>query len=120
MARGMPRIDPRTMRKLQRQLKTEQLEVIEVRMKLPQHTLLFRNPVVTMTEVSGQRTYQVIGTPEEVVDKGDEKESAATIIPQEDIALVAQRAGVSEMEAREALVKTDGDIAEAIILLMGD
>ena len=117
MARGrnIPGMDPRMMNRLKKQVKTEELDVTEVVMKLPGRTLVFRNPAVTAMDVMGQKTYQVIGEPEEMA--GGTGEGPA--IPLEDIKLVAERAGVSEAEARTALKKTDGDIAEAIIELMG-
>jgi len=118
MARGMPRMDPRTMRKFQKQTKTEELKALEVRIKLPDRTLLFKTPAVTMTQLAGQETYVIMGTPEEVAEEEKEK-SQGPVIPQGDIKLVAERAGVSEAEAREALIKSGGDIAEAIIRLKG-
>jgi len=39
-------------------------------------------------------------------------------IPEEDVQLVAEKAGVSEAEARKALEECGGEPAEAIIRLM--
>lgn len=118
MARGMRGgMDPRMMKKLQKQMKSEDLEVIEVVMKLPGRTLVFKAPAVTCTEIMGQTTYQIIGSPEEAAPQG-EGEDTGPVIPVEDIKLVAERAGVSDAEARKALQENDGDIAEAIISLM--
>ena len=64
---------------------------------------------VSLMTVMGQETYQVTGTAVEV-----EKEIE---IPQEDIEMVANTAGVSAADAEEALRETGGDLAEAILKL---
>lgn len=87
-------------------------DVQEVIIKTSSKTLVFKDAAVTCMDVQGQKTYQVVGTPEEVVsDSG---------IPKEDIELVAQQAGVSEEEAKQALEECGGEPAEAIIKLMSE
>jgi nascent polypeptide-associated complex subunit alpha len=87
-------------------------DVQEVIIKTASRTLVFKDAQVTCMEVQGQKTYQVVGTPEEVTsDSG---------IPKEDIELVASQAGVSEEDAKKALEECNGEPAEAIIKLMGD
>ena len=128
MARGMRGgMDPRMMKKLQKQMKSEELDVTEVIFRMPGKNLVFKQPSVTAMNLMGQNTYQIIGEPVEMAPgegSGEEGDSPASIpagpsIPQEDIQLVAERAGVSESEAKAALIRSDGDIAEAIINLMG-
>ena len=94
-------------------LNIEEMEdVQEVIIKTAGKTLVFKDAAVTCMEVSGQVTYQIVGTPEEVTtDSG---------IPKEDIRLVAEQAGVSESEAKKALEECGGEPAEAIIKLMGE
>ncbi len=94
-------------------LNIEEMEdVQEVIIKTADRTLVFKDAAVTCMEVSGQVTYQIVGTPEEVMaDSG---------IPKEDIRLVAEQAGVSEAEAKKALEECGGEPAEAIIKLMGE
>jgi nascent polypeptide-associated complex subunit alpha len=82
--------------------------------------IVVNNPAVTKMQVSGQTTFQVIG--EEITrDKraAVEREmvEAAAKIPEEDVLLVAQQAGVGTEEARNALEMTGGDLAQAILLL---
>jgi nascent polypeptide-associated complex subunit alpha len=87
-------------------------DVQEVIIKTSTKTLVFKDAQVTCMEVQGQKTYQVVGTPEEVTsDSG---------IPKEDIELVAAQAGVSEGEAKKALEECGGEPAEAIIKLMSE
>ena len=59
--------------------------------------------------MQGTTTYQVTGNPR--------FEEAALEIPAEDIAMVAEQAQVPAGKAKEALVATNGDIAEAIVKL---
>jgi len=126
MARGMRGgMDPRMMKKLQKQMKTEEMDVSEIIMKMPGKTLVFKSPSVTCMDLMGQNTYQIMGEAVEMAPGAAGEDGAAVepvaagpVIPAEDIKLVAERAGVSESEAKAALVAADGDIAEAIINLM--
>lgn len=109
MIPGM-KMSPRMLKQLKKQLKSEEIEdVEEVIIRTPSKELIFKNPTVTSINMMGQSTYQIIGEPK-VVEKG---------IPREDILLVAKQANVSEEEARKALEECDGELAEAIIKLMG-
>ncbi len=75
---------------------------------------------VTRMNVKGQATiFQVVGEAEERV-KGSGGASGRPSIPIEDVRLVAEKAGVSEEEAREALEECNGEPAEAIIKLMSE
>ena len=65
--------------------------------------------VVAMT-MQGVTTYQISG--------GEPRfEPARPEIPDDDVSLVADQAGVTADEARAALESTDGDIAGAILAL---
>ncbi len=88
----------------------EMEDVLEIIIKTSTKTLVFRDAAVTCMNVQGQRTYQIVGTPEEI-EAG---------IPKEDIILVAEQAGVSEEEAKKALEECNGEPAEAIVKLMGE
>jgi nascent polypeptide-associated complex subunit alpha len=96
------------MKKMMRQMgmESEELDATEVIIKLTDGEIVIENPNVTIITAMGQKTYQVIG-----------EEKTEIAIPQDDIKLVAMQANVSEEEAKEALEKTEGDLAEAIVLL---
>jgi len=68
----------------------------------------------------GQKIWTVVGEPIVRDRAGAKKAEAATAltIPDEDVKLVAEKAGVSEEEARKALEDAAGEPAEAIIRLM--
>jgi nascent polypeptide-associated complex subunit alpha len=86
--------------------------------------LVFDNPDITVMDARGQETYQVVGEPEtrgadeatpvESGDAGDDESGGSSGIPDEDVEIVAQQAGASEDDAREALEATDGDLAAAV------
>jgi Nascent polypeptide associated complex NAC len=103
-----------------------ELDAEEVIIKTAETELRFSDPQVTRMDAQGQETYQIIGEPTETdrteLESSSEPESASASqadsstegIPQEDVALVAERASVTQEDAREALNTTDGDLAAAI------
>ena len=108
-------VNPKHMKAMMKRhgINIEEMEdVEEVVIKTSNKTLIFKDAAVTCMDVQGQKTYQIVGTPEEVTTE--------TGIPKEDILLVAEQAGVSEEEAKKALEECNGEPAEAIIKLMGD
>ena len=119
MMPGMGRMNPRMMKKLQKQLQsaTEELDATEVIIRTKDKELYFSNPSVSAMNMMGQQSYQIVGEPEER-EIGSSEET--TNIPNEDIELVASQAGVSTEKAKEALVECNGEPAEAIIKLMSE
>ena len=116
----MRRISPRQLRRMMRQMgmSMSPLEgVREVVLKLPDKQIVVEDPEVVMVEMGGQRVFQVI--PGRVREEALAPERPAIEIPEEDVQLVAQQAGVSLEEARAALEQTGGDLAKAILLLTG-
>ena len=108
------RIDRRQMERAMRQMgvKLKELEgVREVVIKLVDREIVLPNAQVTLTEMAGQRSYQVSG---EEFERKPEFEPSA-----EDVELVAEQAGVEREAAERALKETKGDIAEAIVKLRG-
>ncbi|OUJ18267.1 NACalpha-BTF3-like Transcription factor [Methanonatronarchaeum thermophilum] len=104
--------DQRKMDQLMKQMgiDIEELEdVEEVVIKTAEKDLVFKKADVTVMDAKGQKTYQVIGNPEEI-----KKE----ITPdEEDVKFVMEQTNCNEEEAIEALKEYEGDIAEAIISL---
>ena len=91
-------------------IKTVELEgVREVVIKLPDKEIVLPNAQVTLMEMPGQRTYQVVG---EEFERKSELE-----IPEEDVKLVMEQAAVSREAAIQALKESGGDIASAIMKL---
>jgi nascent polypeptide-associated complex subunit alpha len=86
-------------------IKTETIEAKEVIIR-GDKTLVIKNPQVTVVDMQGQKTYQVMGTAEE---KKEENKG--------DLELVMEQTRATEDEARVALDEAEGDIALAIFKL---
>ena len=114
----MRRPSPRAMRRMLRRMGMEMTPVAgveEVVLRFPGKNIIMEEPEVLVVEVGGQRIYQII--PARIREEPVEAKRPA--IPEEDVHLVAQQAGVSLEEARAALEEAGGDLAKAILLLTG-
>lgn len=105
-----PKVNPRQMKRMMRQMgmEMEELDAKEVIIRLADKEIVISNPQVSIVKARGQKTYQIIG-----------EEKTVQQIPEEDVKLVAEQAGVSEEEALKTLQQTGGDLAEAILKLKG-
>ena len=83
-----------------------ELPVKKVIFEMNDGNLVIENPSVVKVVMQGQETYQVSG---EAVKENNE------IFSDEDVELVVSQTGATVENAREALEKSGGDIAEAII-----
>ena len=114
-------MNPRKMEQMMEQMgiDVEDIDATEVVIRQSDGTkLVFDDPDVTRMDARGQQTYQVIGEPTEQ-EASEETETTSEAggegdIPQSDVDLVADRTGVSEADAREALEAAGGDLAAAI------
>jgi nascent polypeptide-associated complex subunit alpha len=105
-------INPRQMKAMMKKLgmNVEQIEDVQsIVIRTPKGNYIFDTADVQAMTMQGVTTYQITGTPR--------FEEAAPEIPKEDVTMVAAQANVPEEKAREALVATKGDIAEAIMKL---
>jgi nascent polypeptide-associated complex subunit alpha len=123
-------MDDRKMQQMMKQMGIDMqaLDAEEVVIRTPDEELVFSDADVQRMDAQGQQTYTVVGDPEsrargesEATDDsggdqetGDAADAADDDIPQGDVELVAQRAGVGEDDARSALEDNDGDLAAAI------
>ncbi|MEF8825913.1 MAG: nascent polypeptide-associated complex protein [Halapricum sp.] len=123
-------LNPRKMKQMMEQMgiDMEDIDAEEVIIRTGEKELVFTDAEVQLMEAQGQKTYQVVGDPESRVLEGgestDAEESAdadegdgatgGDAFDAQDVEIVAQRGGVSESEAREALEANDGDLAAAV------
>ncbi|HZY46728.1 MAG TPA: nascent polypeptide-associated complex protein [Candidatus Bathyarchaeia archaeon] len=110
----MPRgkINPREANRMMQRMgmQVSQLDdVTKVIMETPTRRIVIDNPEVATVTVQGQTVYQVGG--------GTMREEGIGGGTEEDERLVASQAGVSIEKAREALKQSNGDLAQAIMLL---
>ncbi|MBB6645973.1 nascent polypeptide-associated complex protein [Halobellus ruber] len=120
-------MNPRKMKQMMEQMGIDvtELDVEEVVIRTGDEDLVFEDAQVTRMDAQGQQTYQVVGEPESREPSaaaieggdGDAGDDADDGIPEDDVALVAENAGVDAETAREALAETDGDLAAAIAKL---
>jgi len=113
------RMNPKQMKAMMRRMgidQEEMPEVEEVVIKTRTKELVFKDAAVTAVTVQGQKTYQIVGTPQERERKREEVKEGG--IPEDDIKLVVSQTGCTAAEARKALEETDGAPAEAILKIM--
>ncbi len=120
-------MNPRKMKQMMKQMGIDvtEIDAEEVVIRTGDEELVFDGPQVTRMDAQGQETYQIVGEPETresggaagAVESAESSESEESGIREDDVEIVAQRAGVSTDEAREALEATDGDLAAAITRL---
>ena len=112
-------LDPSKMQQMMKQMgiDIDELDVEEVIIRTTDEELVFTDAEVQCMDAQGQETYTVVGSPEtrekgeSALEAGDDSDDS---IPQEDIETVADRAGVSEDAARDALEENDGMPLDAI------
>jgi len=107
----MPGMNPKMLKQAMKQLgiKEEQIEAEEVIIRTKDKDLIIRNPSVSKVNMMGQDSIQVTGEIEE-----------QPRLSLEDVRLVMEQANVKEDKAKSALEKSNGDIAEAILLLSSE
>jgi nascent polypeptide-associated complex subunit alpha len=118
------RMNPRQMKQMMKRLGIDQEdlgEVEEVLIRTADKEYVFRRVPVSAVTAQGQKIWQIVGEPivRPRTDAARKDEAPKSIaIPDEDVRLVAEKAGVSDEEARKALEAAGGEPAEAIINLM--
>jgi len=111
-------MDPRTMRRLMGKmgLKIEEVgDVDEVIFRMTSGVeLVIQNPQVTRMKTGNTDVFQVVGAPMQRTSEGHGVEGE---LSPEDVKLVADQVGVGLDEARDALIESKGDLAQAILNL---
>ena len=106
------KINPKQLEKMAKRMgiQSAQIDAEEVIIKTRDSDIIIRNPSVAKINMMGQETFQISGDVEECEKEG---------FSDSDVEMVAEKAGVSDERAREALQKFGG-IAEAILGLGSD
>ncbi len=101
-------MDPKKMQAMMRQMgiQSEDINANSVVIETESENIVIESPQVTKITMQGNVSFQVTG-----IVRKEEKTSS------DDIKMVMEQAGCSEDEAKDALEKSSGDIAEAIVLL---
>lgn len=95
--------------------------VKEVIIRTEGEEIVLKSPEVQVLNMGGQEIYTVTGTSKESRSAGStEVETSSTpdiSVSEADVKFIAEKAGVSETRAREALIKAKGDLASALLSL---
>lgn len=123
----MAKFDSRNARRMMQRMGMQMQEfngVTRVIIQSPGKEIVIEQPTVTSINVQGQRIYQITGgkaterAPQAAATQGmAPAEKPPVQVPEEDVLLVAQQAKVSMEKARETLIKCEGDLARAILIL---
>ena len=125
--------DPRRMKHMMRKMGIEQEElegVEQVVIVTHDREIVFDSPEVVAVTAQGQTTYQVSGrgierprgaggAPAGAAAGAGAPPARARKYSEDDVQLVMQQTGATEAKVRAALDATDGEVAEAMIRLMG-
>jgi nascent polypeptide-associated complex subunit alpha len=118
-------LNPRKMKQMMNQMgiDLEDIDAEEVIIRTPEEELVFHDAEVQRMDAQGQQTYQVVGEPDTrprgAGEAGTDDDNEASAVEsdsgfsEEDVEIVAQRTGVPEAKAREALEETE-DLAAAV------
>ena len=113
----IPGMNPKQLKQMERQMKKMGMDmkdlkgVKEVIIRFEDKELIIPDAEVSLMNVMGQETYQVNGTAQEIAIEEE------LVIPDEDIEMVSNQANVTRKEAENALIESNGDLAEAILKL---
>lgn len=121
MIPGMGRVNPRQVKQAMKQLgiKTEDIEdVEEVIIRTRSREYIFKDAAVTMMEMQGQKTFQIVGEPQVSETKAHVEKPLETKVPEEDVRLVVEQTGCTEERAIKTLEECGGQPAEAILKII--
>jgi nascent polypeptide-associated complex subunit alpha len=110
----IPGMNPRQMQKAMKQMGMEQTDIpaLEVVVKFEEKQWVFKNPSLASISMMGQDSLQLTGDFDvEPLDTGKIQ------ITQDDINIVTEQTNCTTQAAQEAIEKSNGDIAEAILSL---
>lgn len=106
-------VNPKKIQQMMKQIGMKQEDISAKRVIIEQEdkNIIIECPSVAKINISGNETFQISGDVREESKEDEEK------LKEEDIKIIMEKTGKSEEEAREALGKVNGDLAEAIISL---
>ena len=111
-----PGLDPKKMNAMMKQMGIVQSEIDAKRViiECEDKNIIIENPNVSKIKMQGQETFQISGEVHEEEASSSADSEDFTI---EDIKTIVEKTGCSEEDAKKALEKANGDLAEAILSL---
>lgn len=106
----MPKLNPKQLQKAMQRMGIQQKEIdaVEVVIRTKNKEIIVNNPEVSLVNMMGQESFQITG---------DIEEREIKAYNNEDIKTVMDQTSCSKNEAIDALEKSKGDLAEAILSL---
>lgn len=106
-----PGLNPKKMQAMMKQMGISNQEIPAKRVIIEEEdkNIIIDNPSVLKIDMQGQVNFQVSGDISE--------ESTEENIVEEDLKTIMEKTSCTEQEAKEALEKANGDLAEAILSL---
>lgn len=109
-------LNPRDIEKAMKRMGIQQQEIdaVEVVIKTATKNIIIKNPHVAKVNAMGQESFQISGVVEEQnIDTTPE-------ITDDDVQTVMEQTGADKKKAKDAIAKSKGDIAQAILDLKGE
>jgi nascent polypeptide-associated complex subunit alpha len=116
----MPNINPRQMDQMMKKMgiKQEDIDAEQVIIVCSDRKIVINNPSIQKVDMMGKKSYQISG--DESEESLEEESDEPVEVTEEDIQTVMEQTNSTEEEALQALGDTNGNIAEAIILLTAE
>ncbi len=110
-------MNPAQMKKIMQQMGIKNTEVPANRVVIETETgnLVIDSPQVTMIEMGGQKTFQVVGEVHEEAP-GNASDTSGKKGESSDVEIVMEKTGCTKEKAESALKEANGDLVEAIML----
>ncbi len=107
-------MNPKQMEKMMKQMgiKSENIDAQDVVIRCADKEMIITNPSIQKVNMMGQVSFQISG---EVSERAIDED--APKYTDDDIQMVMDQTNCEKNEAIDALKETDGDIAEAILIL---
>ncbi len=118
MMPGMGKMNPRQMKQAMRKMgiRTDEVaDVEEVIIRTSDREIVIESPQVSIMEVQGQKTFQIMG---ESYERSRGESVSEEPVDEDDIELVMSQTGCARDVAIKALKNSGGQPAEAIISIM--
>ena len=98
-----------------KQMGIQQVEIDANRViiETAEKNIIINNPSVMKVNMQGQETFQISGDISEQEAEQEEEEDKI----EEDVKTIVEKTNCTEQQAKEALEKANGDLAEAILSL---
>jgi len=114
-----PGINPKKMQAMMKQMgiAQEEINANQVIIKTNEKNIIISNPSVIKIKMQGQENFQISGDISEQEKESKDEQEPEEDTTEEDIQTIIEKTGVNEEQAKDALEKSNNDLADAILSL---